>query len=85
MGHIGYTVVPWMQKKGYASFALQEILKIASTQVLSVVQVVTDVTNTASIRVIEKNGGTLLHTFTKPEMYGAGLANRYLIKTPIHR
>ena len=81
MGHIGYTVVPWMQKKGYGSFALQEILKIASIQGLSAVQLVTDVSNVASNRVIEKNGGTLIQTFTKPKMYGAGLANRYLINT----
>ena len=79
MGHVGYTVVPWLQNKGCASFALGKILKLANHQGLPFIQIVTDIDNLASIRVIEKNGGTLIETFTKPLMYGAGTANRYQI------
>ena len=79
MGHVGYTVVPWLRNKGYASFALSEILKLANQQGLPFTHIVTDIDNLASIRVIEKNGGTLVETFTKPPMHGAGPALRYQI------
>ena len=81
MGHIGYSVPPWMQDKGFASTGLKEILKVAKVQGLPFVHIVTDIDNFASIRVIEKNNGTLIEKFTKPEMYGAGLALRYKITT----
>ena len=81
MGHIGYSVPPWMQNKGFASTGLKEILKVAKVQGLPFVHIVTDIDNFASIRVIEKNNGTLIEKFTKPEMYGAGLALRYKITT----
>jgi predicted acetyltransferase len=79
MGHVGYTVVPWLRNNGYASFALAEILKLAKQKGLPFLQIVTDVDNLASIRVIEKNGGTLVNTFTKPPMHGAGTAYCYRI------
>ncbi len=79
MGHIGYSVVPWEQNKGYASFALGEILKVAKLQGLPFVYLVTDISNKESIRVIEKNGGILIETFTKPPMYGSGHAHRFKI------
>ncbi len=81
MGHIGYCVAPGFQNKGYASFALGEMLKLAHQQGLPFVYIVTNTDNLASIRVIERNAGELVETFTKPAMYGTTLAHRYKLKT----
>ena len=80
MGHIGYSVPTWKRNLGFASFGLSEMLKIASKLSLPFVHLVTDIDNKASIRVIQRNGGILLDTFTKPPMYGPSQAHRYKIE-----
>jgi predicted acetyltransferase len=79
LGHIGYAVVPWKQGLGYASQALGEILKDAGTEGLRCVEITTEPDNTASRRVIEKNGGVLVAAFTTPQALGAAAGLRYRV------
>jgi predicted acetyltransferase len=79
LGHIGYSVVPWKRGRGYATRALQLVLPQARGEGLSYVQIVTDVTNVASQRVIEANGGKLIERFKKPSAYGDHDGLRYRI------
>src|SRR5215208_1601006 len=60
LGHIGYAVVPWKQRRGYATRALREVLSGARAEGLRFVEITTDVHNVASQRVIETNGGVLV-------------------------
>ncbi|MBP1857118.1 GNAT family N-acetyltransferase [Rhizobium herbae] len=61
-GHIGYSVVPWKQGKGYATMALKRVLDVARDQSLGQVVILCDEHNHASRRVIERNGGILFET-----------------------
>lgn len=58
-GHIGYAVVPWKRRRGYASTALAAILPEARRVGLEQVALTCDPDNAASIGVIEANGGLL--------------------------
>ena len=79
LGHIGYSVVPWKRRRGYATMALQQTLPQARAEGLGLVEITTDPTNHASQRVIEANGGVLFERFTKPAPYGGGEGLRYRI------
>jgi predicted acetyltransferase len=79
LGHIGYAVVPWKQRRGYATSALRQLLPEARAEGLSYVEITTDPDNLASQRVIEANGGTLFERFTKPGPYGGKPGLRYRI------
>jgi predicted acetyltransferase len=69
LGHIGYGVVPWKEGRGYATFAVREMLPEAAAEGLRYVEIMTAVGNDASRRVIEKNGGVLVEEFvTVPEL-----------------
>lgn len=61
-GHIGYDTVPSVRGRGVATEMLRQILPVARALGLREVLVTCDDTNTASIRVIEKNGGSLRET-----------------------
>ena len=79
LGHIGYAVVPWKQRNGYATAALRLILPEAKTLGLPFVELTTDADNLPSQRVIEHAGGTLHEHFNKPAAYGGKPSLRYRI------
>ena len=58
-GHIGYDTVPSFRRRGVATEMLRQALPIARALGLTEVLLTCDDTNSASIRVIERNGGSL--------------------------
>jgi predicted acetyltransferase len=70
LGHIGYSVVPWKQRLGYATEALRGVLEDAATRGLRYVDICTIPENIASQKVIEANGGKLVERFTPPASVG---------------
>ena len=58
-GHIGYEVRPSQRRRGHATAMLAAVLPEAARLGIDAVLVTCDDTNTASKRVIEKNGGVL--------------------------
>jgi predicted acetyltransferase len=79
LGHIGYGVVPWKRGRGYAKAALGLMLPEARKRGLPYVEIVTDVDNAVSQRVILANGGVLYERFRKADAYGGGDAFHYRI------
>ncbi len=79
LGHIGYAVVPWKQRQGHATAALQAVAQEAKAIGLPWVELTTDPDNIASQRTIEKNGGVLVEHFIKPAQYGGKAGVRYRI------
>jgi predicted acetyltransferase len=79
LGHIGYAVVPWKQRKGYAARALKLLLLEVTSEGLPYVEITTDPENIASQRVILANGGVLVEHFTKPPQFGSRPGLRYRI------
>lgn len=79
LGHIGYAVVPWKQRRGYATQALRLLLPDARAVGLPFVELTTDPWNVASQRVIEANGGVLFERFIKPRQFGGLEGLRYRI------
>lgn len=61
-GHIGYDTVPSLRGRGVATEMLRQALPVARALGLREVLITCDDTNTASVRVIEKNGGSLRET-----------------------
>ena len=70
LGHIGYSVVPWKQRRGYATQALALILIDAAGAGLDQVELTTDVDNLPSQRVIVTNGGELVGRVQRDPVYG---------------
>ena len=69
-GHIGYAVVPWRQGEGLATAALVAILPEAKAVGLKYVEITTSPNNPASVRVIEKAGGTLVRSYVADKALG---------------
>jgi predicted acetyltransferase len=76
LGHIGYAVVPWKRRRGYATRALRDMLADARSEGLRYVEITTAPANVASRRVIEANGGVLVEAFVTPEALGGMLELR---------
>jgi predicted acetyltransferase len=81
LGHIGFSVVPWKRRMGYATAALKMMLPEARAVGLRFVELTTDPDNVASQRVILANGGELLETFIKPPQFGGHFVFRYRVPT----
>jgi predicted acetyltransferase len=79
LGHVGYSVVPWKRRRGYATSALRAILPDAAAEGLRWVEVTTDVDNLASQGVIEAVGGALVEHFAYPPAYLKADGLRYRI------
>ena len=79
LGHIGYSVVPWKQRRGYATAALAQTLPAARDEGLRYVEVTCDPANVGSRRVIEANGGVVVEEFVKLPAYGGTPCLRYRI------
>jgi len=79
LGHIGFSVVPWKRRRGYATRALALLLPDAAQEELPYVELTTDLDNTASQAVIRANGGELIEQFQKPAVYGGAMSLRFRI------
>jgi len=79
LGHIGYAVVPWKQRRGHATEALRLLLLDAKAEGLPHVELTTDPDNVASQRVIVANGGVLVERFIKTAQYGNAPGLRFRI------
>jgi len=79
LGHIGYAVVPWKQRRGYATRALREVLREARAEGLRYVEIATTPANAASKRVIEACGGVLVEEFVTPAALGSRRELRYRV------
>jgi predicted acetyltransferase len=66
-GHIGYAVVRWKQRRGYATRAVALILPVARDVGIKRLEITCDEDNEASRRVIERNGGVLTGSRPQPE------------------
>jgi predicted acetyltransferase len=65
-GHVGYSIVPWKQGRGYATQALRLLLPIADSVGFGKISIICNEDNLASKRVIERAGGMLCRKGTDP-------------------
>jgi predicted acetyltransferase len=79
LGHIGYGVVPWKRRRGYATAALRQVLPLAAAEGLPYVEITCDPDNEASRRVIEANGAGPAELFDKLPVHGGGPGLRFRI------
>lgn len=85
LGHIGFSVVPWKRRLGYATRALTLLLPDAASEGLAYVELTTDPGNAASQAVIRANGGELVEQFQKPAAYGDAKSLRFRIPLASHQ
>lgn len=83
LGHLGYAVVPWKQRRGYATKALALMLPEARRLGLTHVDLTTDPDNLPSQKVITANGGHLVERFSKAAAHGGG--ETLLFRIPLAR
>jgi predicted acetyltransferase len=77
--HIGFSVVPWMRRRCYATKALAMGLREAALRGLPFVDLVTEHEYLTSQQVIRFNGGFLIGRLQKDKTYGGGDALRFRI------
>jgi predicted acetyltransferase len=81
LGHIGYSIVPWKRRLGYATQALRDMLPHAASEGLRYVEICAEPDNVASRRVIERNGGVLVEEFVTAPALGSKREVRYRVVT----
>jgi predicted acetyltransferase len=79
LGHIGYAVVAWKQRQGYATRALRLLLEDARQMQFPYVEITADPENIASQKVILAVGGTLHEHFVKPPQFGSKPCLRFRV------
>ena len=79
LGHIGYGVVAWKRRRGYATRALGLLLPMAREEGLPFVELTCEAANIASRRVIEHHRGVLVERFHKPAAHGGAESLRFRI------
>lgn len=79
LGHVGYEVFSWKRNKGYASEAVRQILPEAIKLGMPFIEVVTNIENASSQKVIAKNEGILIERFIQPQLHGGGYGLRFKI------
>ena len=79
LGHIGYSVAPWKQRRCYATSALVSMLDEARRLGLPYVEITADVDNLPSQKVILAAGGALHERFEKPPQFGGKPCLRFRI------
>lgn len=84
LGHIGFSVVPWKQRRGYATRALALLLPDVRKEGLAHVDLTTNINNVASQRVILANGGQLIGQFQEPDAYGGAANLRFRMLVASH-
>ncbi len=78
-GHIGYAVVPWKRRRGYATQALAHVLRLARAEGLPWVELTADADNLPSQKVITANGGVQVGEFMEPAAHGGARVLRFRI------
>lgn len=63
LGNCGYSVCPSERKKGYATEMLHQLLRVAKEAEMKELHISVERENTASIKVIRKNGGVYERSF----------------------
>ena len=63
LGNCGYSVRPSERKKGYATQMLHQLLQVAKEAGMNALHISVEKENTASIKVIQKNGGVYERSF----------------------
>ncbi len=64
LGNCGYSVRPSERKKGYATEMLYQLLQVAKEAEMKELHISVEKGNTASIKVIQKNGGAYERSFS---------------------
>lgn len=80
LGHVGYSVVPWKQRQGYATQALSALVGQVSFTGLRYITITTDIDNYASQKVAENCGAAFHGEFEKLSVYGKAKGYRYRIQ-----
>lgn len=62
-GHVGYNIIPWKRNRGYAKSALSQLQAIARGFNIPYLELVTDMANLASQKVVLSNGGLFIESF----------------------
>lgn len=78
-GHVGYAVVPWKRRHGYASRALKQMLDEAREVGLTRLEITTEPDNIASRTVIERNGGVRAGDWSHPAFPATGTLDKFVI------
>lgn len=63
LGNCGYSVRPSERKKGYATQMLHQLLQVAKEAGMNALHLSVEKENTASVKVIQKNGGVYERSF----------------------